>query len=176
MAFTKERDGKTLAEKIIPDEERRSHSISRRRGSADIQQAIFAEFASRDAAYHQTKTKELLRQVDWHLLPLLIMMYLLNFLDRSKFTLSAAPEADVTMKTDGKTRQPRASATRDAGRRPWNDRHGLQSCNKHPFCRISLNAVAVQPDHHPSQAIHIPRSRDDDLVTKGSSRVASKNI
>ncbi|KAJ9635102.1 hypothetical protein H2199_008588 [Coniosporium tulheliwenetii] len=66
MAFTKERDGKTLA-----------------KGSADIQQAIFAEFASRDAAYHQAKTKELLRQVDWHLLPLLIMMYLLNFLDRN---------------------------------------------------------------------------------------------
>jgi len=175
MAFTKERDGKTLAEKVVSDEERRSHSILRRRGSADIQQAIFAEFASRDAAYHQTKTKELLRQVDWHLLPLLIMMYLLNFLDRSKFTLSAA-QADVTTKTDRKTRQPRASATQDAGRRPWNDRHRLQSCNKHPFCRISLDAVAVQPDHHPSQAIHIPWSRDDDLVTKGSSGVASKNI
>ncbi|KAK0705671.1 major facilitator superfamily domain-containing protein [Lasiosphaeris hirsuta] len=40
-------------------------------------------FESQDAAWRDQTTKKLLRKIDLHLLPFLIVMYLLNFLDRS---------------------------------------------------------------------------------------------
>lgn len=43
-------------------------------------------FESEDAQQHQMRTKKLLRKVDVHLLPFLIVMYLLNFLDRSNLS------------------------------------------------------------------------------------------
>ena len=45
-------------------------------------QALSAEFASRDAEWHQQKTRQLLWNVDLHLLPWIVLMYLTNFLDR----------------------------------------------------------------------------------------------
>lgn len=48
------------------------------------EQAIhFQDFATRDEAWVEEKNKKILRKIDLHLLPLLIVMYLLNFLDRS---------------------------------------------------------------------------------------------
>lgn len=52
------------------------------KGSALEQDALYQAYASKGAEWHQTMTKRLLRKVDWHLLPFLILMYLLNFLDR----------------------------------------------------------------------------------------------
>jgi hypothetical protein len=46
------------------------------------QDVLYQAYASKDAQWHQDMTKRLLRKVDWHLLPFLILMYLLNFLDR----------------------------------------------------------------------------------------------
>lgn len=55
--------------------------------SLDAAQASHIEhFASEDAAHHTLRTKKLLLKVDAHLLPFLIIMYLLNFLDRSNLS------------------------------------------------------------------------------------------
>lgn len=53
-------------------------------GSLDAAKASHVEhFEGEDVQQHQVRTKKLLRKVDVHLLPFLIVMYLLNFLDRS---------------------------------------------------------------------------------------------
>jgi hypothetical protein len=45
-------------------------------------QAMSVEFALRDADWHNANTKKLLRKIDLHLLPWVVLMYLTNFLDR----------------------------------------------------------------------------------------------
>lgn len=56
-------------------------------------------FATEDAAQHGARTAALLRKVDLHLLPFLILMYLLNFLDRSNLAQArqGALERDLGM-------------------------------------------------------------------------------
>lgn len=44
--------------------------------------ALYQAYASKDAEWHQKMTRTLLLKVDLHLLPFLVLMYLLNFLDR----------------------------------------------------------------------------------------------
>ena len=46
-------------------------------------QAVSADFASRDGEWHAYHTKQLLRKIDIHLLPWIVLMYLTNFLDRT---------------------------------------------------------------------------------------------
>lgn len=64
------------------------------------QQAIYAEFAAKDDEWKAEHTKKLLRKVDLHLLPFLILMYTLNFLDRSNLAQArqGSLEADLGMK------------------------------------------------------------------------------
>lgn len=45
--------------------------------------AYYETFATKDAEWKEYQTKKLLRKVDLRLIPLLVIMYLLNFLDRS---------------------------------------------------------------------------------------------
>lgn len=52
------------------------------KGVTEEQNALYLDFKNKDAEWHQAQTKTLLRKVDLHLLPLLVLMYLLNFLDR----------------------------------------------------------------------------------------------
>ena len=52
------------------------------KGVNDEQKRLHAEFAAHDAGWHSKMTRKLMRKVDIHLLPLLVAMYLLNFLDR----------------------------------------------------------------------------------------------
>lgn len=49
----------------------------------DLQVAHIEHFESENVEQHNARTAKLLRKVDLHLLPFLIIMYLLNFLDRS---------------------------------------------------------------------------------------------
>lgn len=44
---------------------------------------IYLAFASKDAEWKASHNKRLLRKIDLHVLPVLILMYLLNFLDRT---------------------------------------------------------------------------------------------
>ncbi|EIT80984.1 permease of the major facilitator superfamily [Aspergillus oryzae 3.042] len=65
------------------------------------QDVIYQTYASQSPEWHRKMTKQLLRKVDFHLLPCLIVMYLLNFLDRNS-NLSQARlgtlEKDLKMK------------------------------------------------------------------------------
>lgn len=45
--------------------------------------AFAGEFAFQTPEWHSQETKRLLRKVDWHLLPWIILMYLTNFLGRT---------------------------------------------------------------------------------------------
>lgn len=64
------------------------------------QAAYFSDFATKDEEWVEYKNKKLLRKVDAHLLPLLILMYLFNFLDRSNLAQArqGTLEADLGMK------------------------------------------------------------------------------
>lgn len=52
------------------------------KGTDAAQKELYATFAVKDAEWHARKKKELLRQVDFRCLPVLALMYTLNFLDR----------------------------------------------------------------------------------------------
>lgn len=70
------------------------------KGIDEEQRKFHAEFAAQDAAWHSQMRKRLLLKVDIHLLPLLIAMYLLNFLDRNNLSQArlGTLEKDLHMK------------------------------------------------------------------------------
>lgn len=43
---------------------------------------LYQAYAAKSDEWHKQMTRRLMRKVDLHLLPLLVAMYLLNFLDR----------------------------------------------------------------------------------------------
>ncbi|KAL4802447.1 major facilitator superfamily domain-containing protein [Aspergillus unguis] len=47
---------------------------------------LYLAYASKGEEWHRQMTRRLLRKVDLHLLPLLVLMYLLNFLDRNNLS------------------------------------------------------------------------------------------
>ncbi|KAH8202427.1 hypothetical protein TruAng_003412 [Truncatella angustata] len=76
------------------------HGVEHKNGGGnDITSNLQRQFASSTPEYHQHMTKRLLRKVDLHLLPLLILMYLLNFLDRNNLSQArlGTLEADLGM-------------------------------------------------------------------------------
>ncbi|KAI9736697.1 MAG: hypothetical protein M1834_000901 [Cirrosporium novae-zelandiae] len=60
---------------------------------------LYALFQTKTPEWHSQETNRLLRKVDLHLLPLLILMYLLNFLDRSNLAQArlGSLEEDLNM-------------------------------------------------------------------------------
>ncbi|KAI1084549.1 putative MFS transporter [Whalleya microplaca] len=56
---------------------------AKKRGIDDEQIVLFRQFIGASPDWHRDMTKRVMRKVDFHLLPMLILMYLLNFLDRS---------------------------------------------------------------------------------------------
>lgn len=90
-----------------PPAERNETRVGDNKPGADIdhiaqpeQAAFFADFAGRDAAWVAFQNKQLVRKVDTRLLPLLIVLYMLNFLDRSNLSQAreGSLEADLGMK------------------------------------------------------------------------------
>lgn len=69
------------------------------KASIDPTLQIYVEFASKDEQWKAMQNKKLLRKVDVRLLPFLILMYLLNFLDRSNLAQArlGSLEADLGM-------------------------------------------------------------------------------
>ncbi|KUI61564.1 hypothetical protein VP1G_08724 [Cytospora mali] len=65
-----------------------------------VRVAHVEHFESEDVTQHQERTSKLLHKIDLHLLPFLILMYLLNFLDRSNLTQArqGTLEKDLGMK------------------------------------------------------------------------------
>lgn len=77
---------------IDTEAERQEHRISLEKNAAGLdsvpgadaaQKALFLEFASKDEAWKKEMDKKLVRKIDIRLLPILVILYLLNFLDRS---------------------------------------------------------------------------------------------
>ncbi|KAJ5626247.1 hypothetical protein N7510_002556 [Penicillium lagena] len=64
------------------------------------QDALYQAYVSKSPEWHQNMTRSLLRKVDLHLLPFLIVMYLLNFLDRNNLSQArlGSLEEDLGMK------------------------------------------------------------------------------
>jgi sugar phosphate permease len=58
-------------------------SLDKIPGANEAQREFFLNFASKDAEWIVAEDKRLVRKIDIRLLPFLIVMYLLNFLDRS---------------------------------------------------------------------------------------------
>jgi hypothetical protein len=53
-------------------------------GDQSLQDAYFQSFNTKDAEWHKAFEKQLMRKVDMRLIPLLIVMYLNNFIGKSK--------------------------------------------------------------------------------------------
>lgn len=77
---------------IDTEAERQEHRISLEKNAAGLdsvpgadaaQKALFLEFASKDEDWKKEMDKKLVRKIDIRLLPILVILYLLNFLDRS---------------------------------------------------------------------------------------------
>lgn len=66
----------------------------------DDREIIYEAFANQSEEWKAQHTKKLLKKVDLHLLPFLIVMYLLNFLDRSNLAQArqGSLEKDLGMK------------------------------------------------------------------------------
>lgn len=76
---------------IDTDAERQEHRISLEKDAANLdsvpgadatQKALFLEFANKDDVWKKEMDKKLVRKIDVRLLPILVVLYLLNFLDR----------------------------------------------------------------------------------------------
>jgi len=77
---------------IDADAERQERRISIEKDAANLdsvpgsdaaQKALFLEFANKDEDWKRDMDKKLVRKIDLRLLPILVVLYLLNFLDRS---------------------------------------------------------------------------------------------
>jgi len=60
-----------------------------------------SNFATRDEAWHAYTTKQLVRKIDWHLLPWIVLMYLTNFLDRNALSQAKLGTLEKDLKLHG---------------------------------------------------------------------------
>ncbi|CEJ91917.1 hypothetical protein VHEMI07600 [[Torrubiella] hemipterigena] len=69
-------------------------------GTKEGEQALFAQFANKSEEWRIETDKKLVRKIDLHLMPFLILMYLLNFLDRANLAQArqGSLEKDLGMK------------------------------------------------------------------------------
>lgn len=65
--------------------------------------AFVEHFESHDEAWREEHSKKLLRKIDLHLLPFLIIMYLLNFLDRSNLAQARQGTLEKDLGMSGST-------------------------------------------------------------------------
>lgn len=65
-----------------PTEEYTEYHENAAKIQASTQDAIYQTYVAKSPEWHRKMTKQLLGKVDIHLLPFLVVMYLLNFLDR----------------------------------------------------------------------------------------------
>ncbi|KAI9929534.1 hypothetical protein ASPWEDRAFT_51911 [Aspergillus wentii DTO 134E9] len=83
-----------------PDDTFIEYQDNNKKADLSEQDAIYQAYASKSKEWHQKMTRQLLRKVDFHLLPFLIVMYLLNFLDRNNLSQArlGSLEEDLGMK------------------------------------------------------------------------------
>ncbi|KAI0907223.1 allantoate permease [Ustulina deusta] len=86
--------------KEIEHKEQVIEESARKQCIDEEQTAQFRRFTEADADWHRAMHKKLMRKLDIHLLPLLVLMYLLNFLDRNNLSQArlSTLEKDLGMK------------------------------------------------------------------------------
>lgn len=139
MAPHQDEDTKPTADFLEYSDPDKDHAVPTPQKGVDAEQnALYREFESKDEEWHHYMKKKLMRKVDWHLLPLLILMYLLNFLDRR----SMLSEGKIQVHQLTFEQQPRPSSSRDAGGGLGHDWHRLQPGHEHTLrCKL--------PSHKP---------------------------
>lgn len=120
--------------------------------------ALYEAYASKGPEWHQQMTRRLLRKVDLHLLPFLVVMYLLNFLDRKYASVSQHKIKLTSLK------QSLTSATWDIGKGLGDDRDRLQPGDEHSVRRIPAHAAPVQSAADAREAVVAAGWRNGDLV------------
>ncbi|KAI1374743.1 putative MFS transporter [Hypoxylon crocopeplum] len=60
--------------------------VARQRGIDEERIVLFGQFTAATSEWHRGMTKKVMRKVDLHLLPMLVLMYMLNFLDRNNLS------------------------------------------------------------------------------------------
>ncbi|KAI1389214.1 putative MFS transporter [Hypoxylon trugodes] len=76
-------DGVKVANEEVENQKEAIANIAKARGIDDEQIAMFRQFTAASIESHNQITATLLKKIDYHLLPMLILMYMLNFLDRN---------------------------------------------------------------------------------------------
>ena len=84
MTSTKTEESQEGIEVVNEEVEHQKETIAdvRVRGVDEEQAILFRQFTAASPEWHRDISKAILRKVDLHLLPMLILMYMLNFLDR----------------------------------------------------------------------------------------------
>ncbi|KAM0120152.1 hypothetical protein ACP6JC_003185 [Aspergillus fumigatus] len=121
--------------------------------------ALYEAYASKGPEWHQQMTRRLLRKVDLHLLPFLVVMYLLNFLDRKYASVSQHKIKLTSLK------QSLTSATWDIGKGLGDDRDRLQPGDEHSVRRIPAHAAPVQSAADAREAVVAAGWRNGDLLS-----------
>ncbi|KAI0834265.1 putative MFS transporter [Hypoxylon sp. FL0890] len=70
-------------------------------GIDEEQIILFRQFTAASAEWHRDISKTILRKVDLHLLPMLILMYMLNFLDRNNLSQARLGTLEEDLKMTG---------------------------------------------------------------------------
>ncbi|KAK9327431.1 major facilitator superfamily domain-containing protein [Lipomyces starkeyi] len=86
-------------EKVDQVEDLKASEVAILKGVKDEDKAYYVLFASKDDEWKAYMTKKLLVKVDFRLLPMLVLMYTLNFLDRSNLSQArlGTLETDLNM-------------------------------------------------------------------------------
>lgn len=71
------------------------------KGVPPEQRELYLQFQSKDDEWKEYHSKKLLRRLDFRLLPLIVLMYLLNFLDRSNLAQARLGTLEEDLDMDG---------------------------------------------------------------------------
>ncbi|KAL7623626.1 hypothetical protein AAE478_005178 [Parahypoxylon ruwenzoriense] len=89
--------------KVLNEEaEHRKEAVTIAVGQHSISEehiGLFQQFSAASQEWHRGMTRQVMRKVDFHLLPMLVLMYLLNFLDRNNLSQArlGTLESDLDM-------------------------------------------------------------------------------
>lgn len=105
---------------------------------------LYRAYAAKGDEWHCRMTKRVVRKVDLHLLPLVVLMYLMNFLDR-KYVVGSYVFSCRDVYADLARQQSIPSPAWRSGKGPGHERNGLQSGDQHSFCGLLAHAAPVEP-------------------------------
>ncbi|KAI1135846.1 putative MFS transporter [Hypoxylon sp. FL0543] len=104
MASTKTEESQEGIEVANEEVEHQKEAIAaaiRIHGVDEEQAILFGRFTTASSEWHRDISKTILRKVDFHLLPMLILMYMLNFLDRNNLSQARLGTLEEDLKMTG---------------------------------------------------------------------------